>query len=99
MQDGLVRVLPLYSALPRDRQQQVFQPVPADNPRDRKIIVATNMAESIVAIESVLFVIDPGFAKQKVYNPRIRVESPVVSPIWKVSMSCHFRHFEVCHHR
>lgn len=38
-----------------------------------------------MTIDGVVFVIDPGFAKQKVYNPRIRVESLLVSPISKAS--------------
>lgn len=37
------------------------------------------------AIDGVVFVVDPGFSKQKVYNPRIRVESLLVSPISRAS--------------
>ena len=36
-------------------------------------------------IDGIVYVIDPGFAKQKVYNPRIRVESLLVSPISRAS--------------
>eukprot|EP01113_Clastostelium_recurvatum_P027550 TRINITY_DN3324_c0_g1_i3.p1 TRINITY_DN3324_c0_g1~~TRINITY_DN3324_c0_g1_i3.p1 ORF type:complete len:477 (+),score=124.44 TRINITY_DN3324_c0_g1_i3:43-1473(+) len=82
-----VVVLPLYSTLPPASQQRIFDPVPEipGKPKSRKIIVSTNIAETSLTIDGIVYVIDPGFAKQKVYNPRIRVESLLVSPISQAS--------------
>jgi pre-mRNA-splicing factor ATP-dependent RNA helicase DHX15/PRP43 len=86
---GSVLVLPLYSSLPPAAQQRIFQAAPPPRepggPPTRKVIVSTNIAETSLTIDGIVFVVDPGFSKQKVYNPRIRVESLLVSPISKAS--------------
>uniref|UniRef100_A0A1B0GNJ7 RNA helicase n=1 Tax=Phlebotomus papatasi TaxID=29031 RepID=A0A1B0GNJ7_PHLPP len=85
---GELKCIPLYSTLPPNLQQRIFEAAPPKKPNGavgRKVVVSTNIAETSLTIDGVVFVIDPGFAKQKVYNPRIRVESLLVSPISKAS--------------
>eukprot|EP00243_Klebsormidium_subtile_P011213 TRINITY_DN6285_c0_g2_i1.p1 TRINITY_DN6285_c0_g2~~TRINITY_DN6285_c0_g2_i1.p1 ORF type:complete len:720 (-),score=219.60 TRINITY_DN6285_c0_g2_i1:163-2322(-) len=88
-QVGDIKVVPLYSTLPPAAQQRIFEAAPPPRkdgaPPGRKIVVSTNIAETSLTIDGIVYVIDPGFAKQKVYNPRIRVESLLVSPISKAS--------------
>jgi pre-mRNA-splicing factor ATP-dependent RNA helicase DHX15/PRP43 len=86
---GPLVCIPLYSSLPPQQQQRIFDPAPAactpNAPPRRKVIVSTNIAETSLTIDGIVYVVDPGFSKLKVYNPRIRVESLLVSPISKAS--------------
>ncbi|KAG6380060.1 P-loop containing nucleoside triphosphate hydrolase protein [Boletus reticuloceps] len=86
---GPLICIPLYSSLPPQQQQRIFDPPPQartpGGPRGRKVVVSTNVAETSLTIDGIVYVVDPGFSKQKVYNPRIRVESLLVSPISKAS--------------
>lgn len=80
--DDALMVLPLYSSLPMNQQRRVFPPAPEGK---RKVIIATNIAETSLTIDGVVYVVDPGLFKQMLYNPRTHVESLLVSPISKAS--------------
>eukprot|EP00461_Guttulinopsis_vulgaris_P003092 UN03093 len=86
---GPVLVVPLYSSLSPQAQQRIFDDAPKPRkeggPPGRKIVVSTNIAETSLTIDGIVYVVDPGFCKQNVYNPRTRVESLLVTPISKAS--------------
>jgi pre-mRNA-splicing factor ATP-dependent RNA helicase DHX15/PRP43 len=86
---GPLMCIPLYSSLPPQHQQRIFDAAPGprvpNGPPGRKVVVSTNIAETSLTIDGIVYVVDPGFSKQKIYNPRIRVESLLVSPISKAS--------------
>ena len=68
---GELRCIPLYSTLPPQQQQRIFDPAPpkrANGAIGRKCVVSTNIAETSLTIDGVVFVIDPGFSKQKVHS-------------------------------
>ncbi|KAJ3654984.1 hypothetical protein Zmor_014133 [Zophobas morio] len=75
-------ILPVYANLPSDMQAKIFEPTP---PGARKVVLATNIAETSLTIDNIIYVIDPGFAKQNHFNSRTGMESLIVVPISKAS--------------
>lgn len=80
-------VLPIYSQLPSDMQAKIFQRAPGGM---RKCIVATNIAETSLTVDGILFVVDPGYCKMKVFNPRIGMDALQASKIITVCIDCVF---------
>ncbi|KAL8644130.1 MAG: hypothetical protein Q9226_007921, partial [Calogaya cf. arnoldii] len=75
-----ILALPLFAALPQSAQQRVFLPAP---PKTRKVILATNIAETSVTVSGVRYVIDCGKSKIKQFRTRIGLDSLLVKPISK----------------
>eukprot|EP01135_Chromosphaera_perkinsii_P000731 Nk52_evm19s151 gene=Nk52_evmTU19s151 len=71
-------ILPVYSALPSEMQTKIFEPAP---PGGRKVVLATNIAETSLTIDGIYYVVDPGFVKQNIYNAKSGMDSLVVTPI------------------
>ncbi|KAI9777211.1 MAG: hypothetical protein M1816_004899 [Peltula sp. TS41687] len=75
-------ICPIYANLPSELQSKIFEPTP---PNARKVVLATNIAETSLTIDGIVYVIDPGFVKENVYNPRTGMESLVVTPCSRAS--------------
>ncbi|KMZ68149.1 ATP-dependent RNA helicase [Zostera marina] len=75
-------ICPIYANLPTELQAKIFEPTPEGA---RKVVLATNIAETSLTIDGIKYVIDPGFCKIKSYNPRTGMESLLISPISKAS--------------
>ncbi len=73
-------LLPLFGRLPAADQRKIFRPTPR-----RKIIVATNVAETSVTVPGIRFVVDTGLARIARYNPRTGTTSLLVSRISQAS--------------
>lgn len=75
-------ICPIYASLPSELQSKIFEPTP---PGARKVVLATNIAETSLTIDGIVYVIDPGFVKENVYNARTGMESLVVTPCSRAS--------------
>jgi ATP-dependent helicase HrpA len=72
--------LPLFGRLTPAEQQRIFAPA-----RGRKVILATNIAETSLTIPGIRFVIDTGLARMKRYQPSTRTERLPVEPVSRAS--------------
>ncbi|CAH2078855.1 unnamed protein product, partial [Thlaspi arvense] len=75
-------ICPIYSNLPTELQAKVFEPAPKGS---RKVVLATNIAETSLTIDGIRYVVDPGYCKLNSYNPRTGMESLLETPISKAS--------------
>lgn len=71
-------ILPIYSSMPAEQQAKIFEPTKEGH---RKVVVATNIAETSLTVDGITFVVDCGFSKLKVYNAKIGLESLSITPI------------------
>lgn len=77
---GKCEVLPLYARLSTAEQQRVFEPH-----RGRRIVLATNVAETSLTVPGIRAVIDTGYARVNRYNPRTKVTRLPIEPISRAS--------------
>ncbi|QSL65649.1 hypothetical protein MERGE_002962 [Pneumocystis wakefieldiae] len=71
-------ILPVYSTLPSEVQSRIFEPAP---PGSRKVVVATNIAETSITIDGIYYVVDPGFVKLNSYDSKLGMDNLVITPI------------------
>ena len=81
---GEMIIAPIYANLPSEMQSKIFEPTP---PGARKVVLATNIAETSITIDGVVYVIDPGFVKENVYNPKTGMSSLVITPCSRASVN------------
>jgi ATP-dependent helicase HrpA len=73
-------VLPLYARLPTAEQQKVFAPHTG-----RRVVLATNVAETSLTVPGVRYVVDPGTARISRYSRRTKVQRLPIEPISQAS--------------
>ncbi|KAI4906392.1 hypothetical protein J4E90_010611 [Alternaria incomplexa] len=72
-----VVVAPIFSSMETDSQQRIFSPTPQGS---RKVVISTNIAETSLTIDGIVYVIDSGMVKQKRYDARLGTETLSVVP-------------------
>ncbi|MCM2329471.1 MAG: ATP-dependent RNA helicase HrpA, partial [Lysobacter sp.] len=69
-------ILPLFSRLSAEEQDRVFEPA-----SHRRIVLATNVAETSLTVPGIHYVIDTGLARLKRYSPRQKIDQLRIEPI------------------
>ncbi|KAK3181390.1 DEAH-box RNA helicase prp16 [Lecanicillium sp. MT-2017a] len=77
-------ILPIYSQMPADLQSKIFDRAA---PGVRKVIVATNIAETSLTVDGIKYVVDAGYSKLKVYNPKMGMDTLQITPISQANAS------------
>lgn len=75
-------IRPIYANLPTDMQARVFDQTP---PGARKVVISTNIAETSLTIDGIVFVVDPGFCKQNRFSSKTGMETLAITRISKAS--------------
>ena len=73
-------ILPLYARLSASEQQRIFAPAAG-----RRVVLATNVAETSLTVPGIRYVIDPGLARISRYSPRAKVQRLPIEPISQAS--------------
>ena len=84
MERALLSVLPIYSQLPSDLQAKIFQEAPGGI---RKCVVSTNIAETSLTLDGVMYVVDTGYCKLSVYNPRMGMNALQIFPLLQAAVN------------
>ena len=80
------KVLPLFGSLPSNQQLKIFRPMKNKLGKNiRKIILATNIAETSLTIKNIKFIIDSGFFKMRKFYPKLNIDTLKVTKISKNS--------------
>ncbi|MEL6106793.1 MAG: ATP-dependent RNA helicase HrpA, partial [Planctomycetota bacterium] len=79
--ENRIEVLPLYARLPQQEQQRIFQP----KTQNRRLIFATNVAESSLTVPGIRYVIDTGTARISRYSPRSKLQRLPIEPVSQAS--------------
>lgn len=76
-------IAPIYANLPQEQQDQIFIRTP---PNCRKIVLATNIAETSLTIDGIKFVIDPGYVKENSFVPSTGMSQLLTVPCSRASV-------------
>jgi ATP-dependent helicase HrpA len=79
-QKGTTEVVPLYARLSSAEQHRVFQPH-----RGRRVVLATNVAETSLTVPGIEYVVDPGTARISRYSHRLKVQRLPIEPVSQAS--------------
>ena len=73
--DAKVQILPLYGSLSLDQQWQAIEPLAPNSPFKRKVVLATDIAETSLTIEGISAVVDSGLCRVSVFDPQTAMSS------------------------